>query len=125
MYAEYALGLRSDDVFWNAADPGWAYGLYFGILSSFATGVHSLLVEGGFSAEATLAVLERHRVTNLAAAPTVYRALRSSGLRPASPLRLRCASSAGEPLTAEVNVWPGPWWVWRFTITTAKPKRAC
>ena len=105
VYAEYALGVRSDDIFWNAADPGWAYGLYFGILSSLTTSVHSILLEGGFSAETTLAVLERLGVTNFTAAPTVYRALRSSGLRPSAPLRLRCASSAGEPLTPEVNDW--------------------
>lgn len=26
-----AVGLRAEDSFWNVADPGWAYGLYFGI----------------------------------------------------------------------------------------------
>ena len=31
-YAEFGLGLRPDDLYWCAADPGWAYGLYFGIL---------------------------------------------------------------------------------------------
>jgi acetyl-CoA synthetase len=25
-YARYALNIREDDVFWDAADPGWAYG---------------------------------------------------------------------------------------------------
>ncbi|MET7474857.1 AMP-binding protein [Streptomyces sp. NPDC005648] len=25
---EFGLDVREDDVFWNAADPGWAYGLY-------------------------------------------------------------------------------------------------
>jgi acetyl-CoA synthetase len=31
-YMENALDVREDDVYWNAADPGWAYGLYYGIL---------------------------------------------------------------------------------------------
>jgi acetyl-CoA synthetase len=35
----------------------------------------------------------------------VFRALRASGLKPPPGLRLRCASSAGEPLTPEVNEW--------------------
>lgn len=103
-YAEFGLDLRSDDTFWCAADPGWAYGLYYGVLTTFLTGVRSILLEGGFSPEATLAILEREQVTNFAAAPTVYRALRASGIAP-GPISLRCASSAGEPLTAEVNGW--------------------
>jgi acetyl-CoA synthetase len=104
-YAEFGLGVRADeDVFWCAADPGWAYGLYFGILASFVTGVRSILLEGGFTPELTIAVLDRQGVTNFAAAPTVYRALRSSGLKPQN-VGLRCASSAGEPLTPEVNEW--------------------
>jgi acetyl-CoA synthetase len=103
-YAEFGLGLRSDDLYWCAADPGWAYGLYFGVLGSFTTGVPSLLLRSGFDAAATLEVLSRYRVTNFTAAPTVYRSLRAfAGPRPR--IALRCASSAGEPLTPEVNEW--------------------
>ena len=104
IYAEYALGVRADDRFWNSADPGWAYGLYFGVLASLTTGVQSFLFEGGFTPETTLGVLQRYGITNFTAAPTVYRSLRSSGLA-ATGLALRCASSAGEPLTPEVNEW--------------------
>ncbi len=103
-YAEFGFDLRADDVFWCAADPGWAYGLYFGILATFMTGTPSVLLEGGFSPESTMAVLAQEGVTNFAAAPTVYRALRSANL-PLVTLKLRCASSAGEPLTPEVNDW--------------------
>lgn len=107
-YAEFGLGLRDDDVFWCAADPGWAYGLYFGILATFLTGTPSLLLEANFSPELTMAVLRREKVTNFAAAPTVYRSLRASGIVSREGLALRCASSAGEPLTPEVNEWaPG------------------
>jgi acetyl-CoA synthetase len=104
-YAEFALDLRHDDVYWCAADPGWAYGLYFGVLGSFTTGVESVLLQGGFSAETTLAVLSKQGVTNFAAAPTVYRSLRASGVSVPGKLNLRCASSAGEPLTPDVNGW--------------------
>ena len=104
-YANFGFDLGPEDVFWCAADPGWAYGLYFGILATFLTGTPSILLEGGFSPETTLAVLANEKVTNFAAAPTVYRALRSSGFHPSAPLHLRCASSAGEPLTPEVNEW--------------------
>ena len=56
-YTEFGFDLQASDVFWCAADPGWAYGLYFGILSSLQTGVRSILLEGGFSPELTLRVL--------------------------------------------------------------------
>jgi acetyl-CoA synthetase len=103
-YARYGLDLREDDVFWNAADPGWAYGLYYAVIAPLASGARSLLMEGGFTADATFEVLRRFGITNFAAAPTVFRALRATGSRPGE-LKLRCASSAGEPLTPEVNEW--------------------
>jgi acetyl-CoA synthetase len=104
-YLEYAIGIEDDDVYWCAADPGWAYGLYFGIIGSLSVGVESLLLHAGFSVDLTLAVLDRFGVTNFTAAPTVYRALRASGTTVPSGLKLRRASSAGEPLTPEVNHW--------------------
>ncbi len=104
IYTEYALGVCTDDVFWNAADPGWAYGLYFGVLATFMTGVESIFFEGRFSAESAFQVMARYGVTNFAAAPTAFRSLRACGLTP-SGLKLLRASSAGEPLTPDVNEW--------------------
>jgi len=92
-------------MYWCAADPGWAYGLYYGILGTLLTGTPGILYTGGFDAANTLHLLARERVTNFAAAPTVYRALRSANLPIPADIRLRCASSAGEPLTPEVNEW--------------------
>lgn len=105
-YAEFGIHLRPEDVFWCAADPGWGYGLYFGVLAAFTTGTPSLFLRGGFDAKLTFEVLSRYAVTNFAAAPTVYRAMRAAQLDASSNrLKLRCASSAGEPLTPEVNEW--------------------
>lgn len=104
-YQEFSLDVRPDDVYWNAADPGWAYGLYWAILSPLASGIRSLLLHAAFSAPLTWQVLERFGVTNYTAAPTVYRALRAdSGTAPIG-LQLRRASSAGEPLTPDVVTW--------------------
>lgn len=103
-YQEFALDVVPEDVFWNAADPGWAYGLYFAILGPLATGTRSLLLRGGFSPETTWAVMEKFGVTNFAAAPTVYRSLRA-GSAPGQGHALRRASSAGEPLTPDVIAW--------------------
>ncbi|MBF6436150.1 AMP-binding protein [Nocardia cyriacigeorgica] len=103
-YQEFALDVRPDDVFWNAADPGWAYGLYYAILGPLASGTRSLLLHAGFSPALTWQVMEKFGVTNFAAAPTVYRALRADSAE-APKVRLRRASSAGEPLTPEVVAW--------------------
>jgi acetyl-CoA synthetase len=104
-YMEFGLDLRGDDVFWNAADPGWAYGHWLGIQGSMCVGAPSVWLQGGFSAELSLAVLAQLQVTNLTAAPTVYRALRAAGRPAPKDLKLRCASAAGEPLTPEINEW--------------------
>ncbi|MGE7471950.1 AMP-binding protein [Bosea sp. NPDC003192] len=106
-YAEYGLGLTKDDLYWCAADPGWAYGLYFGILGSFTTGVPSILLQANFDPATTFEVLSKFGVTNFTAAPTVYRSLRAYAGTVPPITKLRCASSAGEPLTPEVNEWAG------------------
>lgn len=103
-YMEFGLDVREDDVFWNAADPGWAYGLYYALLGPLAAGRRSLLLHSGFSAQLTWQVIEKFGVTNFAAAPTVYRSLRAD-TGPVPEMTLRRASSAGEPLTPDVVAW--------------------
>lgn len=104
-YMEFGLDVRPDDVFWNAADPGWAYGLYYALLGPMAAGTRSLLLHAGFSAPLTWQVIETFGVTNFAAAPTVYRSLRADTGPVPDGLTLRRASSAGEPLTPDVVAW--------------------
>ncbi|MDX3233186.1 AMP-binding protein [Streptomyces sp. ME19-01-6] len=104
-YLEFGLDVRPDDVFWNAADPGWAYGLYYAVLGPLAAGIRSILLHSGFSAPLTWQVMERFEVTNFAAAPTVYRTLRTRSEQVPDGVRLRRASSAGEPLTPDVVSW--------------------
>ncbi len=105
IYMEYGLDVRDDDVFWNAADPGWAYGLYYGIVGPLFIGRRNLLLRAGFDVDLTWNVLAEYKVTNLAAAPTVYRALRSGEAHAPDRLSLRACSSAGEPLNPEVVDW--------------------
>ncbi len=105
IYMEYGLDVHDEDVFWNAADPGWAYGLYCGILGPLVTGHRNLLLHAGFDVELAWNVLNAYSVTNLAAAPTVYRALRTGAPHSAEGLSLRVCSSAGEPLNPELITW--------------------
>ncbi|WP_300274208.1 AMP-binding protein [Halomonas sp.] len=107
LYMELAVDLRDTDRFWNMADPGWAYGLYYAITGPLLLGVTTHFCEAGFSAEGALAFMKRHRITNFAAAPTAYRLMKASGLFDDAhqTLELRAASSAGEPLNTEVVTW--------------------
>jgi acetyl-CoA synthetase len=106
-YMRFGIGLRDEDAYWNVADPGWAYGLYYAIVGPLLLGHATTLYEGPFSVESTYRVLGKYRISNLAAAPTVYRMLLAAGGEPARALRgaLRSASSAGEPLNPEVIRW--------------------
>ncbi|MDL4862443.1 AMP-binding protein [Halomonas elongata] len=107
LYMELAIGLDDSDRFWNMADPGWAYGLYYAIAGPLLLGVTTHFCESGFSAEGALSFMERHGITNFAAAPTAYRLMKASGLfdDARERLSLRRASSAGEPLNTEVVTW--------------------
>jgi acetyl-CoA synthetase len=102
-YLEFGLGVTADDVYWCAADPGWAYGLYAAIVAPLSAGTGTILTVGGFNASATWGVIDRLGVTNFTAAPTVYRALKNAPREGAGTLRR--LSSAGEPLTPEINDW--------------------
>ncbi|MHC3472565.1 AMP-binding protein [Streptomyces sp. 7R007] len=104
-YQVHALDHRADDVFWNAADPGWGYGLYQAVVGPLALGHRSLLVQPRFTPDTARAVLAGRGVTNFAAAPTAFRLLREAGWAPGVTPALRCASSAGEPLGADVPAW--------------------
>ncbi|HSP32181.1 MAG TPA: AMP-binding protein, partial [Halomonas sp.] len=48
IYMELAIDLRDDDRFWNMADPGWAYGLYYAIAGPLLLGVTTHFCEAGF-----------------------------------------------------------------------------
>jgi acetyl-CoA synthetase len=106
-YMHFGMDVRADDVFWNIADPGWAYGLYYGVVGPLLLGQTILFVNAPFAADLVWRIWATYGVTNFAAAPTVYRALRASqtpvGAR--ERLRLRVASSAGEPLNPDVVNW--------------------
>jgi len=99
----YGVDLRADDVFWPTGDPGWGYGLICYMLG-LAMGVCVTCHEAAPSPEYALERLSRDGVTNLATTPTMLRgimALPADALR-RWPVRLRAASSCGEPLNGEV-----------------------
>ncbi|HEY5725813.1 MAG TPA: AMP-binding protein, partial [Methylomirabilota bacterium] len=99
----HGADLLPDDVFWPTGDPGWGYGLvcYMGAL---ALGVPVLSHEAAPAPEFCVARLRELGVTNLATTPTLLRGVMALGAAAAGrgALRVRSASSCGEPLNAEV-----------------------
>ncbi len=106
-YMRDGLDLRPDDMYWNLADPGWAYGLYYAVTGALAAGHPTLLYDGPFSPETAIRVIKKHKITNLAGSPTAYRMLMAAGPDAARPIKgqLRVVSSCGEPLNPEVIRW--------------------
>lgn len=106
-YMKYGLNVRPEDRFWNIADPGWAYGLYYAVIGPLLLGHATTLYQGPFTVEKTYDLIARHKITNFAGAPTAYRMMIASGKDEAAKIKgkLRVASSAGEPLNPEVMRW--------------------
>ncbi|GLK64175.1 acyl-CoA synthetase [Paracoccus kondratievae] len=106
-YMRDAVDLREEDVFWNIADPGWAYGLYYALTGPLLLGQPTIFYEGGFTAETTCRIIRRMGVTSLAGSPTAYRLLTAAGPEAAAEIKgqLRVVSSAGEPLNPEIIRW--------------------
>lgn len=97
-YLEYAVDLKPDDVLWNMADPGWAYGLYCGIVGPMLMGHTIRFLQEKFDPVRFGAFAQTEGVTNIMSSPTAYRAL-CPELR-GTPIRV--GSSAGEPLAEDV-----------------------
>ena len=106
-YMQHAVDLRDDDSFWNLADPGWAYGLYYGITGPLSLGHSIIMDERAFSVNHAVEVIKKYRVSNLTGSPTAFRMFFGfkEKFDPSIKTHLRAVSSAGEPLTPEVIHW--------------------
>jgi acetyl-CoA synthetase len=107
VYMRDAVGLRPEQKFWNIADPGWAYGLYYAVTGPLLLGHATTLYDGPFSVESTYRIIKTHGITSLAGSPTAFRLLIAAGPDAAEGVQgqLRAVSSAGEPLNPEVIRW--------------------
>lgn len=106
-YMLHAVDLRAEDSFWNLADPGWAYGLYYGIAGPLSLGHSIIMDERAFSVDNAVEIIQKYQVSNLTGSPTAFRMF--FGFKEKFDAKisasLRVVSSAGEPLTPEVIQW--------------------
>ena len=106
-YMRDAVGLRPDDRFWNFADPGWAYGLYYAVTGPLALGIATTFNQRGFDVDDAYDTIADLGITNVAGSPTAYRLLLAGGPEKAERVKdqIRAVSSAGEPLNPEIIRW--------------------
>lgn len=105
-YMRFGLNVKPEDIYWNIADPGWAYGLYYGVIGPCLLGQTFVVYQGRFDVEKTYQLLRDYKVSNFAGAPTVYRTMRVNGTPDyINEIKLQTLSSAGEPLNPDVSKW--------------------
>jgi acetyl-CoA synthetase len=93
----FALGLQESDRYFCPSSPAWGHGLWHGTIAPWSLGVALGSFSGRFAIEPLIDALVDLRITNLAAASTIYRMILRSG-RIAELLALNKASYTGEEL---------------------------
>ncbi len=96
--ALYGIGLRPGDRYFCPSSPAWGHGLWHGTIAPLALGIAAGSYAGRFDAELIFEALSAFEITNMAAAPTVYRLLRASALAERYPFRPAKLSFTGEPM---------------------------
>ncbi len=93
----FALGLRESDRYFCPSSPAWGHGLWHGTIAPWSLGVALGSFSGRFAIEPLIDALVDLRITNLAAASTIYRMILRSG-RAGELAALKKASYTGEEL---------------------------
>ncbi|AWJ82585.1 acetyl-CoA synthetase (plasmid) [Azospirillum sp. TSH58] len=105
-YMRIGLDLRDDDIYWNMADPGWAYGAYYGLVGPLLLGRTTIFCDGPYDVRQGYRMLTKFGVTNLTCAPSQIRAWHSADPEGGPhKLALRILSVVGEPLPPELIGW--------------------
>jgi acetyl-CoA synthetase len=96
--ALFGVGLRAGDRYFCPSSPAWGHGLWHGTMSPLALGVAAGAYSGKFDPDRLVEAVTEFGVTNLAAAPTVYRLLRRSDRLAPGNFAPAKVSFTGEPM---------------------------
>ncbi len=96
--ALYGLGLERADRYFCPSSPAWGHGLWHGTIAPLALGVAAGAYSGKFDVARLLEGLSAFGITNMAAASTVYRMIKNSGLAERHAFRPAKLSFTGEPM---------------------------
>src|SRR5438445_6782716 len=97
--ALYGIGLRPGDRSFCPSSPAWGHGLWHGTIAPLALGIPVGALAGRFDPARFSGALDAFAITNVAAAPTVYRMARGAGWGPKRGRTAKC-SFTGEPMDA-------------------------
>lgn len=103
-----ALDLRTDDIYWCTADPGWVTGTSYGIIAPLTNRCTMIVDEAEFDAARWYDILETEGVNVWYTAPTAIRMLMKAGTEVIGQHRfpdLRFMASVGEPLNPATVIW--------------------
>ena len=101
MAALYGTGIRPGDQFFCPSSPAWGHGLAHGTLAPLAMGVTTGTYAGRFDAARLMRALQDFGITNLSAASTHYRMMRTNGGAGGFTFAIRKLSYTGEPIDVE------------------------
>jgi acetyl-CoA synthetase len=101
MAALYGTGVRPGDEFFCPSSPAWGHGLAHGTLAPLAMGVTTGTYAGRFDPVRLMRALQDYGITNLSAASTHYRMMRTSSAATGFHFALRKLSYTGEPIDGE------------------------
>jgi acetyl-CoA synthetase len=99
--ALYGTGIRPGDEFFCPSSPAWGHGLAHGTLAPLALGVTTGTYAGRFDPVRLMRALQDYGITNLSAAATHYRMMRTCGEASRFRFALRKLSYTGEPIDGE------------------------
>lgn len=97
------LDIKSQDMVWATAAPGWQKWIWTPFLSVLGNGATGFVYSGSFEPKRYLRFMQDHKINVLCCTPTEYRLMaKLDGLGHYDLSSLRSAVSAGEPLNLEV-----------------------
>ncbi|MDX3898939.1 MAG: AMP-binding protein [Sphingobium sp.] len=99
----YGVGLRPGDRLFCPSSPAWGHGLWQGTLAPLALGITTGTYSGRFDPVRMTEALEGLGVTNLTAAATHYRMIRTANALEGRHIPLKKLSFAGEPIDSETE----------------------
>lgn len=102
--ALYGTGIRPGDEFFCPSSPAWGHGLAHGTLAPLALGVTTGTYAGRFDAVRLMRALQDYGITNLSAAATHYRMMRTSGRTAEFRFAIQKLSYTGEPIDGDTLV---------------------
>lgn len=101
--SKFAYGIRAEDRFFCTSSPAWAHGLWIGTTAPLALDTAVGAYSGAFDPAAALDALDEFGITNLTAAATAFRKIKTSGLLEAYDLQVDRVATAGEAMDTETQ----------------------